>query len=347
MNYNPTHSKVKKVVKITLLIALITQPSLQESLKRVHEFFITKLEKESVDTSKPLSSQLDTIRVKNQTKYTGTLITKWRPGQLTTNISYREAEGGPIKSTRILTISYPFKLYRDYPNKDLIYSSEPSQVPEGFLLNETDITQHLIDQELYIFSGEVIDSGYLLKSIHAYIHAGKIDEEFDYHDLQIFNFEVYFEDENFVFHIHINKDMYGDPSLRSFSVDLIFWFSLLISVPSPLLGMTIFKRFFDRVNPRTETMTFTASQLYPLTVFFSGFILLKFSQNSPQGFFWFLLVFVFGSFRFSQASEHLVNIYGLAPKSRKIYFYIGTLVVAHLAWFVVLVLNYRFIFYGC
>ena len=347
MKYHQSGSKIKKLATICLLITVLLQSSLQEELKRVQEFSITKIEKASVDTSKPLTPQLNTIRVRNETKYTGTLRSSWSPDTLRVEIYHREADRAPIKSSRIITVDFPFNMNDTYQNQSLIYSTMPGQSTKDLRLNSSNITHYLIDQEFYIFSGEVIDSGYLLKNIHTYIYLKEIagSESTTYHPLMDY-FELYFEDDSYVFHILINNSMYKTYEIKEGRVLLIMFIGVPVCLMIPN-GICILSHDFlhGKGSPKL-TMTFSASQLHPLNLALSGFILLKFCNKLEDYFIMILQILLILISRCLGIVAQLLGIYE-TKKTEKTISYLTILSIAHLVWLVILIFNLRFAFYGC
>ena len=341
----PKHKNL--ATKLCLLVAILTHPSLQQETRRINEFFITKLEKPSVDTSKPLSSQSGSIRVKTQTKYTGKILTSWSSDLLTAEVQYREPEVDPIKSIRILTFTFPFKLNDLYSRKKVAYSSQRGEAAEGFVLSEDDIAHHLIDQELNFLKGEVIDSGYLLKNIFAEIELDKrTDSDGDVYLPHVYTFEAYFEDDQSVFHLIIDRSMYTtDLDSNNSSGAKIFAMVLVGGFVGSLVVWSQFMEFFN-INFSEALMTFSASEIYILNLGLSGFILLKYVKNrSNYQTLLCITIILFLVFRGCGSIIQLLHLLKI-HKSPKIKCYILTLVVAHLAWLAALTQNNRFFLRG-
>ena len=339
---NKTH------LRLTLLIVLLAAGT-KQALRRVKEFQITKIEKNSVQTKKRLSAQLAEIKINSQLSYTGTanLLGQISPKKLEIRISYREPNAD-FKSTRILRISFPFTTESKYTFKDLYYTSVGSEgVANDYKLDEADIQHQDLDQEFYIFTGKDLQSGYKLKSIFAHINiiTGDDGDGGIVHVPDLKDFEVFFEDERFVYHLQITDQMFGPDEIS----DVWPIISLVATVFSAaILPSLTFSKFVDFFKNSKEEMIFSASQCFYKTLVLSGLILLAKKGRSFTSISLILAMILILAcfcclriaFHFGVVSKHLKT----KTKNPRILGYIVVLVLAQLVWLILLFFDFLIIF---
>ena len=155
--------------KILLILLASLYFTKQARTNRIREFFITTFQNGSVDTTKPLSNQLNTAGIIKQSKYKGTFMisgTIKDSEKLTARISYREngEQESPINTTKVLIMSFPYKTDRKYLKKHLVYSSQPATKKE-FRLSKKGLSHFLIEQVLHLWSGEDLKSDFELQNL--------------------------------------------------------------------------------------------------------------------------------------------------------------------------------------
>ena len=339
MKLNQNSKRQQKAILILLISFCITN---QQEVKKVNEFYITKIEKNSVDTTRPLSDQRDSISVNEELNSTGTLYTSWKNDQIIAEVYYRENRTSHVKTSRIITVKFPFKREDEYQEKDLFYSTS-ADTNALYRLDEKAITHHLIDQELYIFNGEDLNSGYLLRNIRTNIHVEvKVDDEGNesYHP-QVKNYEVYFEDGRFVYHIQITEEMHSKYDMGTLWVILLFIFGILSAVMTPTFCVLILHGFFQKHQLK---MNFIAIQLYHLGLTLSIFILFKYASGFGGYFLIFIMFFVIAATRMMAIAMSLENIQsGESLRSKG---YLVVVVGAYLGWLIALAINTRLFLRG-
>ena len=275
---NRSKRKSKKIMKTITVIPILlfgvcfTQ---QSDVKKLKEFYITTIEKGSVNTSKPLSEQRESIRVRKKLNSTGTFHVEWYGDQITITIYYRDNKNNDMKNTRVLRTKFPFKRNGRYQIKGLIYSSSKG-TNALYRLDEKEITHQLIDQELYIFRGEDLNSGYLLRSIFTNINilVKSNSKGRSSYQPKVKNLEIYLEDVRFVYHIKIEEEMFDKSGLGTIWVVLIFMLTMFSNLSAPTPAFLIFSEYFKE---HQRKMTFIAIQLYQLCYALSFLTLLKFT----------------------------------------------------------------------
>ena len=337
------YPKLKKLTTLALILTLLVQTTHQTGVRRFKGITFTTLEKNSLKTYRSLETQKTTAKIINQKKYTGSYIPKYHhnKNQIELDIYYRDPIKNQIESTKILTIKFPFKLTNKFQSVDVKYSTDASGSSGQLQINKKSIIHRAVEQELYVFKGEVLDSGYLLVTILSNIEVDvKTDGEGAVFYVPLFNkFEVYFEDAQFLYHTMITGAMEVRYDLRGFFVIFPFIASMVLMFIIPMGSDIISIAFFKKSETK---MTFSATKMYPLSVALSGIIMTKYASTFTDYFLLFVWIFMLTLSRILMIGINFRSI----QKSLKIgknRVYVISFSLAFLGWLALNLLNFRLV----
>ena len=322
---------------IVILLLLTTLARTTENT-RIPQFWIKTLKQGSVDTTASLASQNPAQGIERESAYTGNLVVSWKSDKITAEVYYREKTEKSHKSTKVLTITFPFKRESSYELKDLLYTPQSS---EKFKIEKNGIKHQKVDKELYLFPGPSISPQYALEAIRANLEVQVLSDSEggeSYHP-KINFLEFYYSEQNSVHHILIDKAMFGKKDLSGVVVTIVVILGILITLGGPIFHFLFYFGFFGET---CKSVNFSGTQIHQISFVVSFLILLKLVSGLTATLAVFLATFVLFAVKFGPTYSWIVHFKEAKLGGRQ-KMYVAAVAVLNIAWLVAVWFNFRII----
>ena len=198
--------------------------------------------------------------------------------RVTATLYYRRMNQNSLKSTKVATVSFPFKIDPQHQGTNITYSS---RAPKGSNLNESQIRHQKIDQELFLFKNQTISKNQKLTKVTTNLlgisYSVKGHEYFKISQIRYFGIE--FEDDDFSYKIEINEENMSEGENLKLIPGMVSALALLLGAVGSILSTTT---LYSKVKNLAQTPFFTAVKLQIITTIITQSALLKLVNNQPN-----------------------------------------------------------------